>query len=614
MARMAALAGACLLLFSIGISRYDLWPADEPRYGEVAREMMLTGDYLAPHVNGSPYREKPPLLFWSIVAVSLPFGEVTETSARIPSIVAAMITLMLTFALARRLFDERTAFLAVVILATAGRFWWQARTVQIDMVLTACVTAAIYSLWRWHNERKAIWLVGMYLAIALALLAKGPPGLVFPLLLIFAFYWKQRDERRSTHWLMGTAGAIALVAMWLIPARASISVEAAAGAEGAISSNLFRQTLGRFVMGVSHAEPPWYYIENLPVDLLPWTLFLPFTLIYAWKRKRENQSMRFLFLWIVPAFIFFSISIGKRALYLLPLYPAIAILIARSIFALDEEQRSVWVRRTGYAWAVFVLMASAAPLVVPMTPYAESFSPALLWLTAAGIISAVFWRVSPLKGNAMRLAGAVALHAALLQGAVATTVLPIINDHKSARSFCEPMRLLNETHANYDLFSLGFSREEYVFYSKRFHTPLVYGLLDIEMPPGTSGNEAAKLQVHLRKTLSRAMRDIEIESYDALTRKEVDALDAARQTALESEDLGEAVTESFEAALHAEVKPLFEVPERIKLVMVQEEDYKWLRAFLPELKSYVVVTRQSVGSREMLLLANESAQRARHDM
>ena len=124
------------------------------------------------------------------------------------------------------------------------------------------------------------------------------------------------------------SSAFALLTLWLVPARASISDEIGTEVQAEIGGNLFRQTVGRFFLGVSHFEWPWYYLENLPVDLLPWTLFLPYALLFAWRHRRAGQSERFLLAWTVPALIFFSISLGKRALYLLPLYPAFAILLS----------------------------------------------------------------------------------------------------------------------------------------------------------------------------------------------------------------------------------------------------------------------------------------------
>src|SRR5690606_38065267 len=129
---------------------YALWPADEPRFGEVAREILQTGNWLVLHVNGEPYMEKPPLFCWLIAIVSAPFGDVSEFTARMPSIAAALVTVLFTFLITARMTGSRQALMAALVLMTASRFWWQARTAQIDMVLTACLTVAFYAFWRHH--------------------------------------------------------------------------------------------------------------------------------------------------------------------------------------------------------------------------------------------------------------------------------------------------------------------------------------------------------------------------------------------------------------------------------------------------------------------------------
>ncbi|MDQ1300498.1 MAG: hypothetical protein QG637_416, partial [Chloroflexota bacterium] len=340
------------LLFFVNLGGYDLWPADEPRFGEVAREMMQSGDYLAPHVNGEPYKEKPPLLFWLIATASAPFGDVTEFSARVPSALAALVTVLCTFLLASRLYGPRVAFWSAVVLMTGLRFWWQARTAQIDMVLTACMSAALLSFWMWHTCKNRRWLVAFYAAIALGVYAKGPAAIIFPLLMIFAFFWRKPAERRQIHWVLGTLAVVALIAIWLIPARMAVATGSGESLQSSIGSVVYRQMIGRFFMGVSKAQPPWYYATTIPVDLMPWTLLLPYTLPWVWRRRKEEGAMRLLLSWIVPALIFFSICSGKRAIYILPMFPVFAILIARSVLDLTFGERTAWRKCTGMAWGL----------------------------------------------------------------------------------------------------------------------------------------------------------------------------------------------------------------------------------------------------------------------
>ena len=124
-----------LAVFVPAIGTHDLWPADEPRYAQVAREMLESGDCLTLRINAEPYLEKPPLLFWAIAAVSKPFGDVSAISARIPSVVSALVVVALTYLFAARLYTPRLAFWSALVLMTANRFWWQATHAQIDMLV-----------------------------------------------------------------------------------------------------------------------------------------------------------------------------------------------------------------------------------------------------------------------------------------------------------------------------------------------------------------------------------------------------------------------------------------------------------------------------------------------
>ena len=304
--------------------------------------MITTGNYFLPHVNNEPYTEKPPLFFWLISALSYPFGDVTPWTTRLPSVGAGLITLLFTWLMARRLFNARVAFWTCLILLTMQRFWWNARCGQIDMTLTACLTVGLYGFLRFQEKRQLRWLPLFYLAAALGLYAKGPGVGVFPTLFILAWSWRQPD--RCLHWIhivVGMGCAVVLYGLWAVPAHFLTAQETQAAAADTLTSNMFRHTIGRFLLGVSHANWPWYYLKTLPADWLPWTLFLPWTLIWTWRHRKDSESMHFLLCWIVPAFIFFTIALGKRAVYLLPLFPAFAMLFAVSILELMDGDHAL---------------------------------------------------------------------------------------------------------------------------------------------------------------------------------------------------------------------------------------------------------------------------------
>lgn len=177
---LVALVAVPLLLFS-GLGAYDLSAPDEPRFALVAREMIQDQHWLLPHRNGNAYPDKPPLLFWSIAAVSLlQGGEVNTFSARLPSVLAALGLLLLMFRWAR---DEEDSpllpWIYVLVLASCYRFFFSAHMVQIDMLLCLCVTASMLTGWRALQglDYKPA-LLGLFLG--LGILAKGPVGYLVP--------------------------------------------------------------------------------------------------------------------------------------------------------------------------------------------------------------------------------------------------------------------------------------------------------------------------------------------------------------------------------------------------------------------------------------------------
>lgn len=536
-----------ILSFS-AIGNHDLWPADEPRFAEVAREMMISGDYLVPRVNGMPYKEKPPLLFWSIAAASFPFGDVTEFSARFPSAVAGILTVLCTFLLAERLFGRRTAFWAGMILVTSQRFWWQSLTAQIDMLLTACLSAALLFFWLWHEERRRLWLFLFYAAITAGVYAKGPPALVFPLLLAFSFYWKNRPERRHLHLFAGLVVVILLIAAWLVPARMAVSGDVSGAAQSVVGSDLYNQIVGRFLSGGTKAQPPWYYLINLPLDWLPWSLFLPWTLPWIWKHRRDGEPMRLLLAWSVPAFIFFSICVGKRAIYLLPLAPALAIFFSRSILDLAESTRARWRRWTGGVWSALLLLLGAAPFIALMTTkYREHLNFSLLFLGLLGLSFGFYVLYRTVRGDVPHLHALMAFQFGALLFFTGLFILPAVDNMKSARAFCAPLKAATLQNANFTVYSLGFSREEYIFYARHFHVPIT-----IPIPDSAASNEDNEADM--------------------------------------ATEIGRFVTEFTGKG------PNF--------LIVQKKDWQRLLPFIPDAAALPVLRDQQVGRRHVLLIAN----------
>jgi 4-amino-4-deoxy-L-arabinose transferase-like glycosyltransferase len=599
------LAAFTLVFFSLNLGGYDLWPADEPRYAQVAQEMLDSGNWLSPTVNGESYLEKPPLLFWSQALLSLPLGHVNEWTARLPSVLSAVAVVLLTYLLARSLFGVGVAWWTVVILITTQRFWWQARTGQIDMLLTAAMMAALYALWRWHETRRTGWLFVVYAGMAAGLLAKGPPAILFIVLFIFAFYWGDKDSRKQTHWIVGTLAAVAITLAWYIPARLLAGESAEEAVQSGIAGNLFRNTIGRMVMGVSKAQWPWYYAETIPADLLPWTLLLPWALPWFWRNRNESAMHRLLWCWCVPALIFFSISVGKRAVYILPLFPVFAIILAAS---LEDFRKAAprWQTTVAVLWGVLLIALGLAGIgggiwqqdtghLLPMMVFG-------IVALAAGVVVAMQAR----SANG-RSPGVLAFAMACVLAVAPFTVFPLINDFKGASDFCAPLRAAEERHPDYRLYSVGFSREEYIYYADHFHTPVLMDLVGREQIPEEDLIATATFQRDAKKALGKAVEDSAISDWANITDAELATLhDAARKALDDDEDLDHDRLPAFEAALHEEVMSFwsdFTAPD-VAYMMTQEADWKWLLALEPSLRGAKLIHAQGVGSRRVLLFSN----------
>lgn len=358
---LLALLGA--LLFLPGLGWRDLWNPDEARYAEVAREMQLSGHWSVPQLNGEVYTQKPPLLFWLIIVSSWLTGGVNEVSARIPSALAAIGTLILVFRLGERLFNRRAGWLAALAVATCFKVLWQGRFGQIDMLLTFLVTLGVWFWVRGYTEGKPSLYPLFFISTGLATLAKGPAGFLPPLLAILAFllYTKDREEIRRFRIGRGFLIWAAVVLAWLIPAGLS-------GGREYLDQIVFRQNVTRYADPWHHFQPWYYYLTIIPAEFFPWSFFLPGAIVLSWKRMEGKDRKGFLFAlaWMVVTVVFFSISPAKRSVYILTMYPAMALLVGAFLDRVAAE----WPR--GKRWAIWPvgLIALLALLIEIALPIA----------------------------------------------------------------------------------------------------------------------------------------------------------------------------------------------------------------------------------------------------
>lgn len=328
------------VLFFSNIWGYDLWSPDEPRFAEVAKEMIEGKNWILPHNNGWIYTDKPPFFFWLVSLVSMMLGGVSSFSARIPSVLAGIGTVYLTYMITLRSLGRRTAYLSSIILTTSYLFFEKARTAQTDMVLTFLIVLSFLLFYLSQGERlsRRKYLLLFYLTLALATLTKGPVGFIIPLGVILVYFASIGEFRKIKEIFIwdGMILFLLIVVGWIVAATI------VGQGEYNIISAINRHAVSRFAEGLHHHRPFYYFFKSFPLDFLPWTFFIPsaFVLAFSKLRSAERKEMAFSLCWFFFVFVFFSFSREKRSLYLLPLFPAASIMVAhllRSVFAGQEE-------------------------------------------------------------------------------------------------------------------------------------------------------------------------------------------------------------------------------------------------------------------------------------
>ncbi|MGH9342598.1 MAG: ArnT family glycosyltransferase, partial [Terriglobia bacterium] len=322
------LIAACL--FFIGLGRLPLIEPDEGRNAEVAREMVVTHDWITPHYDGLPYLDKPVVLFWMIAAAFRAFGT-SAGSARFPEALAALAAVLLAWMMGRRMFNERVGTLAGIILATSPLFFGFARTVIFDMPLTLFVTVSLFCFWL-NRRKNGLRLDALaFAAMGVGAITKGPVGFLLPLFTLLAYYALagRFRELKKVHWGVGGLVFLAVALPWFI----DVSLRNPDFPKYAF----WEESLLRFTTGarMHRSNGSLYYIPVYFAGFFPWSFFLFFAAwkrIKAWRKLRgdEHQAELFLLAWAAVIFVFFTLSRSKLPGYVLPALPPLSILAGKA--------------------------------------------------------------------------------------------------------------------------------------------------------------------------------------------------------------------------------------------------------------------------------------------
>ncbi|MGE0820684.1 MAG: ArnT family glycosyltransferase [Candidatus Binatia bacterium] len=321
-----ALTVLCALLYLWGLADIPFYTKGEPREATVVWEIYTTGEWILPLRNGHMIPSKPPLFHWFGTLISYAWGEVTEFTIRLPSALLAIIGVLITYCAGVALWGVGAGLVAAVVLATSFE-WGRAATIaRVDMTLTVCMVAAFVFFYFIYRQRTVRWytVLAFYALMGLATLAKGPVGVILPGLTIVIFLALQRDLSylRQLYVIAGGLLVLVIAGSWY-------GLALWQGGYDFFAKQIMKENVLRFFTSdAGHEHPFYYFLPNIFLGMAPWSFFFPPFLVYLYQQRRVWAEKQFLYfiVWTATVFVFYSIATSKRSVYILPLYPAVALL------------------------------------------------------------------------------------------------------------------------------------------------------------------------------------------------------------------------------------------------------------------------------------------------
>lgn len=361
------LGGLALLLFpNLGTAPLE---RAEIYFMDGARSMVERGDWLVPRYRGEPFFDKPALTYW-LMAVSMLWLGPSPGAARVVPALAALGVVLGTLGLGRLLFDRRSALFGGLVLATTLAFAVFGRVAMSDMLLALWSTLAVALAVRAFAAPAAPWAVpALGAVLGLGFQTKGPIALILPGLAILLLLWSRRRERPPLTAKGAAPGALLFALFgvgWFVLVYREIGLEP-------LEYFFLRENLERFA-GETYdsGRPPWFYLAAYMAEGLPWSLFLPLSLVRLLRAPAE-PGVRFLAAWVGLMLVPLSLSQGKIDYYLLPLYPAVSLIVGRFFACPWSGPERAWARGALALGAAGLGLLAFAPLRVPPE-----------WLPAAG--------------------------------------------------------------------------------------------------------------------------------------------------------------------------------------------------------------------------------------
>ncbi|HNC22659.1 MAG TPA: glycosyltransferase family 39 protein [Opitutaceae bacterium] len=417
------------LLFFFRLGSYPLGTGDEGRYAEIPREMIASGDWVVPRLNGVYYFEKPPLMYWLTAISETVFGQNAWAVRAVPAALA-LAGVLLTYAAGRALRGREGGFLSALVLGTSLLYFAIGRIPLLDMGLSVLMAATLFCFLLAVREppgrRRRLLFYGLYASAALATLTKGLIGFLVSgaVMFLWLLVFNQWRRLRPLHLPTGILLFLAIAAPW--------HVLAAMRADTWAHRYFVFEHFQRFFTPVAQRPGAWYYyIGVIVAGLIPWIGFLwpavRESLRGGWAARARNVDSWYLVTWVAFIFLFFTKSQSKLIPYILPVFPALAVLIGgwlAEVLATPEAPRRLRGGLRVFAFvcgllAVALLVAVARPALVRLEPAKAA---ALQWpayimataLFAGGILAPWLARVRSASAALLAMAATMAVFLATL--------------------------------------------------------------------------------------------------------------------------------------------------------------------------------------------------------
>jgi len=424
---------AIVVLFSyLGVK--EIW-GPEDRWAEISREMLLTGDYFHPTINGEPYFDKPLLSYWLIVATAKITGRMDEWTLRFPSVIAGLLALWGTIKLGQKLFSERAGLTAGwILLGTYGFIFW-ARTGEADMENLAAIVLAV--LWYWIRRDKPgfVSYLVFYLICFVGAHTKGMATIAVPMVIVLP------DLLREKRWksYLSASNFLALgigLAIYFLPFIYADNTNDSYQSSGlylAIKENIIR-----YFNAYDHKEPFYVYFYYVPRLFFPWTILLVGAIWTSCENfKKLDWPTKWIFIANIMVFMFFTLSGSRRQYYILPILPFCGLLVSQYLTVeLKEKSKQTFINIQNGVLTFILIAEMHSPLIWPVLEKRSGFvAPTeLKWMTfiigalALGVL--IFNRYRPailakFTGTEQPLAKPVILSVILIGGFFAFQQKPI---------------------------------------------------------------------------------------------------------------------------------------------------------------------------------------------